>query len=198
MGIIFISELANIEGDSIPISRIYNGSEWRATPVEEMHWPNVRDPTDKHRAAFRKCLRLTYCPNAPATTRSQDYQLRFKLGKWYAVRRHIEYDAYRAKSCLYYQSEMGLHQALPTALRGFYAIQAETVAGPPLKSNPITPNFSSAGTLWTRRPRQLLRQWQPRPIRIIRKDDLAGLRVVHLTIVSDAAVHVSLQKGAIN
>jgi hypothetical protein len=59
MGIIFISELANIEGDSIPISRIYNGSEWRATPVDGMHWPNVRDPTDKHRAAFRKCLRLT-------------------------------------------------------------------------------------------------------------------------------------------
>jgi hypothetical protein len=163
-----------------------------------MCWPNVRDPTNKHRAAFRKCLRLTYCPNAPATSRSCDYQLHFKMGTWYVVHRHIEFEAYRAKKCLYYRSELGLHPALPTSLRGFYDIQADTVSAPPLKSNPISPNFSAAGTLWTRRPRLLLRQWMPRSRRIVHKDEIHGLTALHLTIVSDAAVHVAAQKGAIN
>jgi hypothetical protein len=112
LGVIMVSELASIEGDAIPIERIRNGSEWRATPMPYMHWPNVREPTSKHRAAFRKCLRLTLCPNAPATTRTRDYQLSFRLQKWYPVCRHIQFEAYRTKEAILIRSEMGLHWAL--------------------------------------------------------------------------------------
>jgi hypothetical protein len=33
-GVTWISELADINGREIPIERIRNGSDWRATPVE--------------------------------------------------------------------------------------------------------------------------------------------------------------------
>ena len=59
LGIIMISELADPQGESIPFERIRNESEWKATPEDDFRWPNTRTPTDKHRAAFRKGLRLT-------------------------------------------------------------------------------------------------------------------------------------------
>jgi hypothetical protein len=199
LGVIMVSELASIKGDAIPIERIRNGSEWRATPMPYMHWPNVREPTSKHRAAFRKCLRLMLCPNALATTRTQDYQLSFRLKTWYPVRRHIQFEAYRTKEAILIRSEMGLHWALPNRADGFYHIQPEvTEEAPPLKSHPISPNYSSATSLWTRKRRSLIRQWRPPTQKLVQRDELVGRLVHSVTLVSDAAVHVAASKGAIN
>ena len=63
MRVVFLSEIASVDGTTIPYERIRNGSEWRATPVAGFNWPNTMTPTDEHRAAFRKCLRLTFCPH---------------------------------------------------------------------------------------------------------------------------------------
>jgi hypothetical protein len=64
-----ISKLADIAGKEVSIEQIRNGNEWRATPVEGYEWPNTIEPTDKHRAAFRRCLRFTFCPDADPITR---------------------------------------------------------------------------------------------------------------------------------
>jgi hypothetical protein len=63
LGVFWISELANINGTSIDIERINNDSEWRAIESNGYRcWPNTITPTNRHRAAFRKFLRLTFCP----------------------------------------------------------------------------------------------------------------------------------------
>jgi hypothetical protein len=80
MRIISLAQLSSMEG----IDRIRNNSEWRAQS-EGINWPNVREPTNKHRAAFRKCLRLEFCSNAPQSCMTVDYQLDYPLGKWYPV-----------------------------------------------------------------------------------------------------------------
>jgi hypothetical protein len=114
----WISDLADVNGKEIPIERIRNGSDWRATPVKGYNWPNTVEPTDKHRAAFRKCLRYTFCPNGDPHTRTKDYPLQQPLGEWYPVPRMIQFTAYRTKDSIYYRDELGLHKCCETH-RGF-------------------------------------------------------------------------------
>lgn len=70
MRAIFISDIATIDGQEIPYERIKNDSEWRAEPEAGMHWPISMVPTDEHRQAFRKCLRLTFCHHVSPHSRS--------------------------------------------------------------------------------------------------------------------------------
>jgi hypothetical protein len=59
--VIFISEIAEVDGKTIPDYRITNDSEWRAEPEDGIVWPNTVEPTNAHRVAFRKCLRAAFC-----------------------------------------------------------------------------------------------------------------------------------------
>ena len=123
----WLSELATINGREIPIERVRNGSDWRATPESGYTWPNTVHPTNKHREAFRKCLRLCYCPNANKYTRTENYTLQQPLGKWYPAPRQIQFPAYRSKTYVYYRDEMGLH-CCREERPGFFPVPLEIVA----------------------------------------------------------------------
>jgi hypothetical protein len=195
MRVTYVSELADISGREIPYDRIKNGSEWRAMPVEGYRWPNTIEPTNRHRAAFRRCLRYTLCPDAsPQTTKN--YPLHQALGKWYPVPRMIEFPAYRSKDKVFYRDEIGLHECKERS-GGFFDVPLECVQSLPLRSHPIEPNMSGPTTLWTRKPRQLIRPYSVKKNRILTRDDLPQGDIDHIDLVSDAAVHVSKEKGAI-
>jgi hypothetical protein len=198
MGVTCMSELADISGRVIPIERIRNGSEWRATPETGYSWPNTVEPTDRHRAAFRKCLRLTYCSTANPYSRHDDYELDQPLGKWYAVRRHIQFEAYRTKEMVLFRDEGGLHPCKEReGQAGFFDVQAKVMPHPPLKSNPIEPNMVSPGVLWTRKPRRLVKPRSLVGIPEITGDGIPGnVEADTLNVMSDAAVHVENAAGA--
>lgn len=160
-GVIFISELADIGGRYIPKERIRNDSEWRATPKEGMTWPNTITPTDRHRTVFRKCFRLTFCTGMSPYGAVQDYDLDTPLGKWYPVKRYIQFPAYRLKTHILVREERGLHKATPLSKSGFFDISEEIVTKIPLKAQPINPNYSSSVQLWTQKPRILVRSKLP-------------------------------------
>jgi hypothetical protein len=161
MRVISLAQLASVDGTRIQIERIRNNSEWQAQS-DGITWPNVRDPTNKHRAAFRKCLQMEFCSNAPQSCMAVDYQLDYSLGKWYPVQRYVQYDAYRSKSHLYLRDKISLHQCVQTG-PGYYTAESAVVVQPPLKSNPIEPNYAAAGVVWTHKPSQLIRPRCPRP-----------------------------------
>jgi hypothetical protein len=194
MRVISLAHLASVDGKCIPIDRIRNNSEWRAQS-EDITWPNVREPTNKHRAAFRKCLRLEFCSNAPQSCMTVDYALDYYLGKWYPVRRYIEYDVYRSKSHVYLRDEMGLHRCVSSG-PGYYTAEMEVIPRPPLKSNPIEPNYAGPGVIWTHKHRQLLRPWKVRSQRIVSCDEIPAHYDGPLDVISDAAVHVDQCKAA--
>ena len=132
MRVIYVSELANIDGNAIPYERFSNDSTWRASPTNGLKWPNTIEPTSKHRAAFRKCLRMTLCPWADPRSVRQDYKLQVRLGKWYPHPRNIEFTAYRSKSSVYYRDEMGLHKGSQMPTKGYFQIDfTETLSSPP-------------------------------------------------------------------
>jgi hypothetical protein len=138
MRVIFLSELADVDGKFIPAERLRSESEWRATPERGIIWPNTVEPQDVHRIAFRKCLRATLCTGVSPFGRVMDYKLDYNLGKWYAVRRHIQFDAYRSESGVYVRDEEGLRKGIPRPdQQGFFDLVGEIVDGPPpqIKSN---------------------------------------------------------------
>jgi hypothetical protein len=196
LGVFSISDLANIAGTAIEIERIRNDSDWRAIPANGFRWPNTIQPSNKHREVFRKCLRLTFCPHADKYSRSKDYPLLQKLGTWYPVKRMIEYTAYRSKNNVYYRDELGLHECTERR-NGFYPISDTLVDEPPIKSHPIKPNMSDSETFWTHKRRILILPYRPKKIRIVTRDDLPQGWIDHIDLVSDAAVHVAKEKGAI-
>jgi hypothetical protein len=196
LGVTWISKLADINGREIPIEHIRNGSDWRAMPVEGYNWPNTVKPNDRHRAAFRKCLQLTFCPDGDPYTRSKNYPLRQPLGTWYPVARMIQFPAYRSKDSIYYRDELGLHRCQDTR-KGFYDIPLECVTAPPLNSHPINPNLSGRTTFWTQRPRILIRQFKPKHLKFVTGDNLPYGPIEKLDLVSDASVHLEQEKGAI-
>ena len=169
--VVFISEIASIDGTSIPYERIRNGSEWRATPLEGFNWPNAMTPTNEHRAAFRKCLRLTFCPHMGPWAR-QDYKLLHDLGMWYPVQRHIEFDCYRTPNSILYCDETGLHECIDVNGTGFFSIPDEDYTGDiPLESYPIVPTKSAPDVLWTRRPFRCAPVFEPtQAIQVLRSD----------------------------
>lgn len=150
LGVTWLSELATVDGQEIPIERIRNGSDWRATPETGFTWPNTVQPTDKHRAAFHKCNQLSFCPNMNKYTRTENYKSQQPLGRWYPIPRQIKFDAYRSKNYVYYRHEMGLH-CCKEERPGFFPVPLETVSRQRLASNPIEPNMSSQSVFWTRR-----------------------------------------------
>ena len=93
MKVTYVSALGNVDGTTIPFEKISDKSEWRAVPTNGLKWPNTVHPTERHQAAFRKCLQMTLCPSVSPQSRS-DYELQTKLGKWYPHQRNIEYRAY--------------------------------------------------------------------------------------------------------
>jgi hypothetical protein len=198
MRVTSIAELAAPDGKRIPIERIRNGSEWRAVPEEGIWWPNTAEPTDRHRAAFRKCLRSVFCSTANPYNRTNDYELDQPLGHWYPVRRLIQFDAYRSKDMIYYRDEMGLHPCTERDhQRGFFDAQDREVQRPPLKSHPITPNVIAPGVLWTRKARRMVKQRVATNDAEVTKMQIPYDRVIdHLDLVSDAAVYVEQSVGA--
>jgi hypothetical protein len=160
LGVFFISDLANITGTAIDIERIRNVSDWRATPTRGYRWPNTVHPTNRHREAFRKCLRLTFCPYADNYSCTKDYPLLQRLGTWYPVPRMIEYTAYLSTHHVYYRDELGLHKCTERS-NGFYPIAMKTVEDPPLKSHPITPNMGDSATFWTRKRHNPILPFRP-------------------------------------
>jgi hypothetical protein len=196
LGVFWISELANIQGNAIEIGRINNDSEWRANEANGYRWPNTITPTNRHRAAFRKCLRLTFCPGADKYTHTKDYPLLQQLGTWYPVPRMIQYTAYRSKDKVYFRDELGLHECTERG-NGIYTIGEGLVATPPIKSHPVEPNLSDSTTFWTHKRRRLVRPFKSKKLRIITRDDLPEGPIDHVDLVSDAAVHVEREKGAI-
>ena len=197
LGVIFISDLADVTGTEIDFGRIANGSEWRAIPTPGFKWPNTIVPTNEHRRVFRKCLRMSFCPDAGPWSRS-NYKLRIPLGKWYPVRRHIQHECYRSNDCIYYRDEFGLHKCVEKGNTGFYTIPVDTISDePPIYSHPIICNKSGPDTIWTRRPVNLepitTEEISPKII----QDDLPVDYTDHVDLVSDAAVHTDTCKGAI-
>jgi hypothetical protein len=197
--VIFISKLADVDGKAIPAYRITNDSEWRADPEEGIRWPNTVEPTNAHRVAFRKCLRAVFCTSTSPRGRVVDYNLDLKLGKWHPVRRNIKFDAYRSKSTVYVRDEEGLRKGIPREHQnGFYDLTGEIVQHPPLKSNPIAPNYSSPGTVWTRRGRILVRPKKSQVKPEILSDQIRPEGMVEkLDLVSDASVFVENCKAAV-
>jgi hypothetical protein len=196
MRIISLAQLASVDGTNICIDRIRNNSEWRAKS-DGLNWPNVREPTNKHRAAFRKCLQLEFCSNAPQSCMTVDYQLDYPLGKWYPVQRYIQYDAYQSKDHVYLRDEIGLHRCVPHG-RGFYKAESGVILRSPLKSNPIEPNYTAPDTIWTHKPRQLVRPRIPRNPRVLLSDEIPPEYAGELDVISDAAVHVDQCKAAVS
>ena len=123
-----VSELANEIGTEIESYKIENDSEWRAEST--LRWPNHIEPTNAHRAAFRKGLRLSICTTMSPYATRQDYKLDTPLGKWYPVRRDTLYTAYRDKDTVYYRDEIGLHKGIPNGPYK-YKIPLDTVEAPP-------------------------------------------------------------------
>jgi hypothetical protein len=126
-----------------------------------------------------------------------DYALDFHLGKWYPVRRYIQYDAYRSKSHVFLRDEVGLHRCTPSGA-GFYRADEKIILRPPLKSNPIDPNYASSGVIWTHKPRQLVRPRTAIAPRLIGCNDIPGNYDGELDVISDAAVHVDRCKAAVS
>ena len=108
----------------------------------------------------------------------------------------IQYTAYLSKDKVYYRDELGLHECSEKG-NGFYPVPMETVEEPPVKSHPIPPNMSDSSTFWTRRRRKLILPFKLKQVRIITRDDLPNDLIDHIDLVSDAAVHVEKEKGAI-
>lgn len=187
-----ISELANEIGTEIDYHRIENDSEWRAR--SNLDWPNHIEPRDEHRAAFRKGLRETFCTEMSSHSGRANFKLDQPLGRWYPLKRDIEYDAYRDKETVYYRDEIGLHKGIPQG-NYQYRIPLETIPEPPLKSHPIPVNMTSQDIFWTKRPRRLSSRPQPRQEKTVIMDTLP-CDTTDIDIISDAAVHVSLGKGA--
>jgi hypothetical protein len=129
MRVIFMSELVDVDGKFIPADRLRDGeSEWRATPEQVIVWSNTVEPRDVHRIAFRKCLRATLCTGMSPFGRVVDYKLDYCLGKWYAVWRHIQFDAYRSGSGVYVWDEGGLRKGIPRPhQQGFFDLVGEIV-----------------------------------------------------------------------
>eukprot|EP00956_Cyclotella_meneghiniana_P018460 scaffold30735_cov52-Cyclotella_meneghiniana.AAC.7 len=188
-----VSELANEIGTEIESYKIENDSEWRAEST--LRWPNHIEPTNAHRAAFRKGLRESICTTMSPYATRQDYKLDTPLGKWYPVRRDTLYTAYRDKDTVYYRDETGLHKGIP---RGpyKYKIPLDTVEAPPLKSHPIPVNFIGPNMFWTKRPRRMARRPRLRQHKVVVSDTLPA-DATEIDLVSDAAVHVAQEKGAV-
>ena len=197
--VIFISELVTIDGRWIDAERLRDDSDWRATPVEGIRWPNTCHPTARHWKAFRKCLRLTFCTSMSPFGTVQNYKLDQPLGKWYPEHRYIEYHAYRLKDEILIRDELGLHRAIPASNPGFFDIQEEVFEGPiPKKAQPIQPNYSGHLQIWTHKSRTLVRRRQQNKPIIRLENSLNGeIDYDRLDLITDAAVHVTRKKSAI-
>jgi hypothetical protein len=97
---------------------------------------------------------------------------------------------------VYYRDELGLHECTERR-NGFYPISDTLVDKPPIKSHPIEPNMSDSETFWTHKRRILILPYCPKKVRIVTRDDLPQGWIDHIDLVSDAAVHVAKEKGAI-
>jgi hypothetical protein len=131
--------------------------------------------------------------------RVMDYKLDYSLGKWYAVWRHVQFDAYRSETGVYVRDKEGLRKGIPRPhQQGFFDLVGEIVDGPPLKSNPINPNYSGPNTVWTCKGRALVRprvrgieEW------VICDQIPRDVELDHIDLVSDASVHVARCKSAV-
>jgi hypothetical protein len=82
--------------------------------------------------------------------------------------------------------------------QGFFDLIGGIVNGPPLKSNPINPNYSGPDTVWTQKGRALVRpREQGCKVRIILDQIPLDTDINHIDLVSDASVHVARRKLAV-
>ncbi|EED89738.1 predicted protein [Thalassiosira pseudonana CCMP1335] len=98
--VITIADLADSTGTFIPAGRLTG--RWRA--YSSLKWPRVAKPSKKAWAVFRRFLRCTFCQDhSPWAGVENSMELTEPLGKWFPVKRHVEFQCYRTSSRLYWR-----------------------------------------------------------------------------------------------
>ena len=120
--VITITDLTTPAGDAIA-NGMLTGS-WQSG--SDLEWPHQECPPKKHWAAFRKCLRMTFCQlvrrNQPAYF---SMILNEPLGKWYPVRRYAWWPTYKANDSVIYREDDGRLQVFKHQGSGFHIHDGE-------------------------------------------------------------------------
>ena len=115
-----ISCLGSLDGRGIPYDRL-TGS-WRADPIPEMRWPDLPQPTPGHVAAFRRCLRHTFCTTTSPWQRAGQYNLDDRLGAWFIRPRLCLFNCYVSPQTIHWRDEFGTYLCVPSGTANFYTI----------------------------------------------------------------------------
>ena len=116
--VITIADLANPEGTTIP-DLMMNG-DWQAGT--NLLWPQIPCPPKPYWAIFRKCMKATFCKQAPQHQPSHySASLDESLGPWYKVKRNTWYPCYKAKNNLYLwqHDDMVISKLSPSKTKGY-------------------------------------------------------------------------------
>eukprot|EP00956_Cyclotella_meneghiniana_P036605 scaffold127839_cov54-Cyclotella_meneghiniana.AAC.4 len=95
---------------------------------------------------------------------------------------------------VYYRDELGLHKCVPNG-QYKYQIPEETVQDVSLKSHPIPVNLMGPNVFWTKRQRRMARRTRRRQQKKI--EETLPTDTKSIDLISDAAVHVEQEKGAL-
>ena len=189
--VITIAELASLNGKTVPMDRLQG--KWRAQ--SSLHWPNQPTPSQSHWAAFRKCIRATFCCDASAWQRHGEYHLTQPLGAWVVAHRHVQHPFYITHNAIIMRSDNKLFHCSPTYMRGHYR-KGPQIPDIPTPSHPTDAQQMAQGA-WTHRRLS---------IHVPLSTDFGTHIIIHDTfhqtsapvnVVSDASVHTRLKKAAV-
>ena len=188
--VITIAELADLNGTTINFDKL-NG-KWQA--ISMLNWPNQPSPNKQQWAAWRKCLRKTFCPRNSAYQRSGEYRLQQKLGTWLKTSRHVQYTAYASEQGYIWMTPNTIHMCKPKPIKGYYVID-HTISSLPLASHPINANYVHNG-LWTHKAYRVIEETPATTTNYTVHDTINYSQHKKLTVVSDGSAFLDKQRSS--
>jgi len=183
MGVTSISDLANVDGTAIELSRL-NG-KWRAEVESHLTMPNQPQPSPEHFTELRRYLRKTFCKGMSPWSR-QNYKLDEPLGQWFVNRkRNIKYECYVSGRQVYWRDEHGVYPCKRTPTSRIWEISREIKVGLPPESHPIKARLIDVCKIWVWRAYRPYTPPQRQPHQTV-NDNFEEIEGARVHIVSDA------------
>ena len=188
-----LSDLTTANGVGIPFERL--SGRWRARKLPNMTWPDLPQPTKKHWAAFRKCLRHTCCTKV-SPYRQGFYLLDEPLGQWFVRPRTSLHECYTSREGIFWRDDVGCYRCKASATTNFYTVDYDDPSEPPEESHPISARYMTEGRLWIWKQFHPYEFAEPADHDEVLADEFDETPIQLLNIVSDASVHVAAGKVA--
>ena len=151
--VLTIADLVEPTGKYIPTDMLTGDGSWQAGT--DLHWPFQPCPPPSFWAAFRWCLRQTFCTKvSPHQPIHYSMQLTTPLGAWHNVPRHTWFPVYRNATTVYRRVDTGPQIMVMKQSRtsGFFHDDFE-IHQLPMDCHPISSiQWEHEQAIWTRHP----------------------------------------------